>query len=502
MAESRNGGDVHMSAAIRPASESAATRVLFVTSECAPWVKTGGLGDVAAALPAALRAAGADVRVLMPAYRGVSAQARLGSLLAHTDYGDIREAWLPSGVPVLLLDAPDLFDRPGGPYQDPAGRDWPDNVRRFGALSRVAAMLATEDSPLAFRPQVLHCNDWQTALAPAWLRFLGSTAAAALMTVHNLAFQGLFPASSVAELGLPAASFQPDGLEFYGQLSFLKAGLYYADAITTVSPRYASEIQQQPLGFGLEGLLAARSNVLQGIVNGIDTEVWDPATDPLIAARYDAKHLKNKAGNKIALQERLGLALDAAIPLLGLVGRLTEQKGIDLLIAAAPRLLALPVQIVVLGQGDPVLEAQLRALAGDHKRQMAVQTGFDEGLAHLVEAGADLFLMPSRFEPCGLNQMYSQRYGTPPVAHATGGLSDTISNYVGLATADASGFLFLEPTVDAFVEAISRGLVQYAKPRVWSRIQRSGMRRDFSWNVSAARYLELYHQLRKDARSG
>lgn len=471
-------------------------RVLFVTAECAPWVKTGGLGDVAAALPAALREAGVDARVLLPAYRAVLAQAGTAPVIARTPFGLLREAVLPSGVPVFLLDAPEWFDRDGGPYQNGQGRDWPDNAQRFAALARVAALLATPESPLPFRPQILHANDWQTGLAPAWLRFRPGPRAASVFTVHNLAFQGLFPARLVAEIGLPGETYQTEGAEFYGQLSFLKAGLFYADAITTVSPHYAREIQQQPLGFGLEGLLFARRSVLQGIVNGIDTTVWDPATDPLIAATFDAERLERKARNKGALQTRMGLRADSAIPVLGLIGRLTDQKGIDLVLAAAERMLALPVQLAILGQGESHFEEALRGLAARHQGKMAVEIGFDETLAHLIEGGSDLFLMPSRFEPCGLNQMYSQRYGTLPVAHATGGLSDTIVDYSGpAAAADATGFLFQEPTAEALLAAIARAITVYPDRRRWRKLQRNGMRRDFSWGASASRYIETYRRL-------
>lgn len=472
-------------------------QVLFVTSECTPWIKTGGLGDVAAALPAALREAGVDVRVLLPAYPAVLAQAGMAPVVARTASGVLREAVLPSGVPVFLLEAPEWFGREGGPYQNREGQDWPDNAQRFATLGRVAALLATPDSPLPFRPAILHANDWQTGLAMAWLQRHGKPHAAGVFTVHNLAFQGLFPAQVAGEIGLPPECYQTEGAEFYGQLSFLKAGLYYADAVTTVSPHYAREIQQHPLGFGLEGLLFARRAELQGIVNGIDTTVWDPASDPLIAATYDADRLERKARNKGALQTRMGLDADPSIPVLGLVGRLTDQKGIDLVLAAAERMLALPVQLAVLGKGETALEDGLRGLAARHPGAMAVETGFDETLAHLIEAGSDLFLMPSRFEPCGLNQMYSQRYGTLPVAHATGGLSDTITDYSGpAAAAEATGFLFFEPTADALLAAVARALAVYPDRRRWRKLQRNGMRRDFSWRASAARYIELYQRLR------
>jgi starch synthase len=479
--------------------------ILFATSECAPWVKTGGLGDVSAALPAALEAAGLDVRVLLPAYRPVLAattghRRELASFAATARLPAARllEAPLPSGVPAWLVDCPTLYDRDGGPYQDPeSGSDWPDNALRFALLARVAALLAGESSPLAWRPQVLHCNDWQTALAPAYLHFAGGARAATVMCVHNLAFQGLFPPATAAEVELPPPAYSVDGAEFHGRLSFLKAGLVYADAITTVSPTYAQEIQREPLGFGLQGLLAARAGEVHGILNGIDDWVWDPAIDPLIAQRYDAAHVEVKPGNKLALQEQLGLPADPDVPLFGFVGRLTQQKGADLIAESAARIVAAPAQIAVLGSGEREFEEALQALAREHPREVAVRIGFDERLAHLIEAGADAFLMPSRFEPCGLNQMYSQRYGTPPIAHATGGLCDSIVDCTPATLADgtATGFLFREPTADALAGAVERAIDAYRDPATWRALQRNAMARDFGWSAGARRYAELYRSL-------
>jgi starch synthase len=484
---------------------SARLRVLFATPECAPWVKTGGLGDVGAALPAALEASGLDVRVLLPAYRQVLAataahRRELASVAASGTFPAARllEAPLPSGVPAWLVECPALYDRAGGPYQDPAaGADWPDNALRFAALARIAALLAGEASPLAWRPDVLHCNDWQTALAPAYARFAGGAHAATVVCIHNLAFQGLFPPETVAEVALPPAAWSIDGAEFYGRLSFLKAGLVYADAITTVSPTYAQEIQREPLGFGLHGLLAARAGALHGILNGIDDGVWNPAIDPLIARRYDAAHVAVKRDNKLALQERLQLPPDRDAPLLGFVGRLTEQKGIVLVAAAAPRIAAGGAQLAVLGAGERALEDELRALARARPGEVAVAIGFDERLAHLIEAGADAFLMPSRFEPCGLNQMYSQRYGTPPVAHATGGLADSVVDCTAatLAAGTATGFLFREPTADALAGAVERAIAAWRDPATWQALQRNGMARDFGWRASAERYVAVYRSI-------
>ena len=462
------------------------TRVLFVAPECAPLTKTGGLGDVAGALPPALRALGLDVRVLLPAYgfgegREVAAVELLGNKVR------IVESTLPSGVPLYLLDCPELYRRNGGPYQTGEGEDWPDNALRFGLLSRAAALLGGAASPLDWHPDVVHCNDWPTALAPLYLK-RETKPAASVMTIHNLAFQGLFEASALGALHLPQSDFSLERLEFYGRLSFLKGGLACADAVTTVSPTYAAEIQTEAMGCGLDGVLRQRQGELQGILNGIDTAVWDPAGDPLIAARYDAASLEAKGTNKAALQRRMHLRVDDSMPLLGMVGRLTHQKGIDLVLAAAEELVGLPAQLAVLGQGDRAHEHALAALAARYPGQVAVAAGFNEELAHLIEAGADVFLMPSRFEPCGLNQMYSQRYGTPPVAHATGGLSDTIAD-------GETGFLFDRPERASLLAAVRRALSARNEPQRWRQIQRAGMARDFSWSEAARRYADLYLRL-------
>jgi len=456
-------------------------RVLFATPECAPLTKTGGLGDVSAALPAALRAQGNDVRVLLPRYREIDpagaeerAQLRLlGMEVRVLEKGDC-----------LLVDVPALYDRDGNPYQDAAGADWPDNALRFGLLSRVAALLAGSASPLAWRPEVLHCNDWPTALAPVYLHFEPARSGT-VMTVHNLAFQGIFDAALLERLELPRATFAIEGVEFYGRLSFLKGGLVYADAISTVSPTYAREIQTEELGCGLDGVLRERRGVLRGILNGVDGEIWNPMTDPHIAERYSWTSLERKAANKLALQSRLNLAPAPQAPLLGVVSRFTHQKGIDLLAGAVDELVQLGAQVCVLGRGEREHEAALSAAAARHPGRVACAIGFNEELAHLIEAGADMFLMPSRFEPCGLNQMYSQRYGTPPVARATGGLIDTIMD-------GETGFLFAPAESAALVAAVNRALAIYGDARRWRELQRRGMTRDFSWAGPARQYAGLY----------
>ena len=478
-------------------------KVLFATSEAAPLVKTGGLADVSGALPAALRRQGVDIRMLLPGYGAAlgwvegSAQVVADFALPPFPAARLLASEMPSGVPLYVLDCPELFARTGGPYQQAGGEDWPDNDIRFGLLSRVAAVLGHATSPLEWRPDVLHCNDWQTGLAPAYLAFMPGARARTVMTIHNLAYQGIFPATAVPRVGLPWESFKVDGVEFYDNLSFLKAGLFHADRLTTVSPTYAREIQHEPLGFGLQGLLSWRSKDLVGILNGIDTAVWDPATDELIPRRYKSATLARKADNKRALQERMGLDASSATPLLGVVSRFTYQKGLDLLVAAAERILKLPVQLAVLGSGDAPLESAFRELASRHRGTVAVQVGFDEPLSHLIEAGVDLFLMPSRYEPSGLNQMYSQRYGTPVVARATGGLIDTVIECTPdtLAAGTATGFLFVEPTPEALHAAVQRAVAVYHDRRVWRQLQRHGMDRDYSWDASARGYAELYRSV-------
>ncbi len=478
-------------------------KIAFITSECAGWVKTGGLGDVSAVLPAALREMGEDVRILIPGYRPVLAAIGgacpvAASLDAWAGFPPSRllEAMTTHGTPAWVLDCPRYYDRDAGPYLDSDGRDFYDNAQRFGLLALAAARLA-QGLISDWRPDLVHCNDWQAALAPTYLKRVLAGPVPCVQTVHNLAFQGLFPADTLAPLGLPATGFTADGFEFYGKLSFLKAGLRDADAITTVSPTYAREIQREPLGFGLQALLASRADALHGILNGIDVDEWDPAHDRRIACAYSAETLNPKAQNKRALQRLLGLDPRSDVALLGLVSRITTQKGIDIVLDAAPRLLERPVQIAVLGEGDRALERALEALAAAYPGRFAVRIGFDETLAHAIEAGADMFLMPSRFEPCGLNQMYSQRYGTPPVVRRTGGLADSVTDCTPqtLARGQATGFVFDGEDADALLGAVERALAAFADRVLWRALQRNGMRRDFSWAAAARRYVEVYEKV-------
>jgi len=449
-------------------------RVLFATPECAPLAKAGGLGDVSAALPAALRALGHEVDILLPGYS--EALGKLADATATTRFGELGfDCRLLRKESFLIVDCAPLYQRDGSPYQDPGGQDWPDNALRFGLLSKVAARLAPGYD-------VLHCNDWPTALAQVF-----SQGEKTLLTIHNLAFQGNFDPSWLARLGLPQELFSMDKLEFHGRLSFLKGGLVHAGAINTVSPTYASEIQTEELGCGLDGVLRERRGALTGILNGIDTVEWDPASDPQLAERYDSSSLEKKELNKQALQRRLNLEISNDL-LIGFIGRLTHQKGADLVAAAAAELAAAPAQLAVLGRGEREIEGALAAVAARHPGRIAAAIGFDEALAHLIEAGADLFLMPSRYEPCGLNQMYSQRYGTPPVARATGGLADTVTD-------GETGFLFERAESSALAAAVRRAAAAWREPRRWREIQRAGMRRDFSWRAAARQYADLYSAL-------
>ena len=474
-------------------------KVLFATSEVAPLIKTGGLADVSGALPAALRAIGVDVRVLVPGYNPVIAQLERLQIVATFDDlpgfppARLLSSTMANGLPLLVLDCPVFYQREGGPYQNPLGHDWADNALRFGLLSKVAAVLGSSVSPLSWHPDLVHCNDWQTALTSAYLHF-ASSAVPSVIAIHNMAFQGIFPAAMVQELKLPPSCFSIDGVEFHGSMSFLKAGIFYADHITTVSPNYAKEIQHEELGFGMQGLLTTRSGNLTGILNGIDTDEWNPATDPYLDKPYSSANMAGKASNKKALQSKMGLSIEPDVPLLGVVSRFTHQKGLDLLLEIAPLLAELPVQLAMLGTGD----AQMQKVASDlsllHPGKIGVRIGFSEELSHQIEAGADMFVMPSRFEPCGLNQMYSQRYGTPPIVHATGGLVDSVVNCSAATLKDgtASGFVFDGMTAQSLYAVIQRAVNLYHNQHQWKVLCKNCMAKDFSWESSAAAYLAVY----------
>jgi starch synthase len=475
-------------------------KILFVTSEAQPLMKTGGLGDVCGGLPQALRTLGADVHLLMPGYHDSLKQAGRLKTVAQLTLAPLAqpvtllEGRLPgTRVPVWLIDFPPAYDRPGNPYINAHGYPWHDNAARFALLAQVAVAIARGAAGLAWRPDIVHAHDWQTGLVPALLA-TQATRPATVFTVHNLAYQGLFPYETFQSLRLPASLWSLHALEFHGQLSFIKGGIAFADRITTVSPTYAREIQTPEHGHGLDGLLRHRAAHLSGILNGIDTRAWNPARDPHLLAPYSMRRLAHKAPNKAALQKESGLPADAEVALLGMVSRLVPQKGIDLVLAALPELLDLPVQFVALGSGEPEYERALRAAAMRSPERVAVLAGYDEAVAHRIQAGADLFLMPSRFEPCGLTQLYSLRYGTVPLVRRVGGLADTVTDTTpaALAAGTATGIVFDAPTPAALVHAVKRALALRQDARLWKQMQLTGMRQDFSWRHSAAEYLRLY----------
>ncbi|MDB5685863.1 MAG: glycogen synthase GlgA [Rhizorhabdus sp.] len=477
-------------------------RILSVASELHPLVKTGGLADVTGALPPALIAQGMDVRSLIPAYASVLKAMRKHELVLR--YKDLFGA--PArllactirGQDLLLLDSPLLFGREGGPYSDPRGIDWPDNWRRFAALSAVAADVAA-GAIEGWRADVVHAHDWQAAMTAAYVRHSRAPEVPVVVTIHNLAFQGRFDARIFPNLGLPATAFAVDGVEYYGGVGFLKAGLQYADAITTVSPTYAQEIRTQEYGMGLDGLLQGRSDVVHGIVNGIDTTEWDPSTDPHLLGHFSARSLADRKQNRKALEQRFALTPGKG-PIFAVISRLTWQKGIDLIIDAIEHIIVHGGRLVVLGSGDGALEGALLSAASRHRGLIGVVTGYDEPLAHLMQGGADAILIPSRFEPCGLTQLYGQRYGTVPIAARTGGLADTIidGNEAALAAGVATGILHDPGEGVALKTAISRAIGLYADPARWQTVQKQGMRADYSWAKSSALYVELYRSLIKE----
>ncbi|BCH26069.1 glycogen synthase GlgA [Mesorhizobium sp. L-8-3] len=474
-------------------------KVLAVASEVFPLVKTGGLADVAGALPLALAGQGFETRTLLPGYSSVTGRLKRKQVL-HS-YGDLlggKAAVLKvelAGLDLLVLDAPHLFNRAGGPYGSPTGEDWPDNWRRFAAFGKVASDIAG-GAIAGYAPDLVHAHDWQAAMTLAYMRYGGRSSVPGVMTVHNLAFQGQFPASIFPELGLPAEAMALDGVEYYGGVGFLKAGLQAASAITTVSPTYAQEIRTPEFGMGLDGLVNLRSADLHGIVNGIDVAVWDPETDPHLAANYSARTLKARKANKRVVEERF--KLDAGNgPILCVVSRLTWQKGVDVLVSAVDAVVGAGARLAILGAGDQALEGALLAAAARHRGKVGVVVAYDEALSHLMQGGSDAILIPSRFEPCGLTQLYGLRYGCVPVVARTGGLADTVidANEAAVSAGVATGFQFAPASGDAFVHAIRRTLAAYAEPAGWTSMQRQGMKADVSWAKSAARYGALYRSL-------
>ncbi|TGD63038.1 glycogen synthase GlgA [Tabrizicola sp. WMC-M-20] len=470
-------------------------RVLSVASECVPFVKTGGLADVVGALPSALAAVGWDMRVLIPAYRALRPLFAQMEEVWHEPglFGGDGTVYAGKlhGIDLLLLDAPHLFDREGGPYGGPGG-DWWDNPQRFAALSWVAARLA-QDGIAGWQPDILHAHDWQAGFAPAYLAYRGKGAVRSVMTVHNIAFQGWAPVTLLNELRLPGEQFYPDGLEYYGGLSSLKAGLITADWITTVSPTYAAELMRADFGMGLQGVIAARAARVSGILNGVDTGVWSPEGEPV---PFSAKQPGGKAQARAALCAAFGV--DVPGPLAIVVSRLTHQKGIDLLPQVVPDFVAAGGGLVVLGTGDPDMEDAMRWLTDAHPGRVAVKIGYDEALSHLLFSGADAVLVPSRFEPCGLTQMYGLRYGTLPVVAATGGLADTVigASPATLATGVATGVVFHPTDALAFGQALTKLVEIYGQPKLWAQMQKNAMSHPVGWETSAASYAALYDKVR------
>ncbi len=484
-------------------------RVLTVSSEVYPLVKTGGLADVAGALPAALAAKDADSRIVMPGYpQALDKAVDHGAVIDLGNpmgFGSVRliDARTPdSGLPLWLVDCPPLYDRPGGPYQRPDGQEHEDNFKRFALLSRVAALLATGQAVPGYAADIVHANDWQTGLTPAYLSLLPRPLATlvhepkTVFTIHNLHFQGLFGTEILGMVGMPWESFRVDGLEFNGYVSFLKSGLYYSDRLTTVSPTYAWEITTPEGGRGMHGLLRGRAKAgqLEGIVNGVDYDLWNPAVDTLIDHRYDQDDVTDgKAANKAALQREMGLAEDPAAPLFGMVSRFSDQKGVDLVLEAARYMVDAGAQLVLEGSGDWWLEQGVTGLAQAFPGRVAVRLGYDEPMAHRIQAASDFFLVPSRFEPCGLTQLYALRYGSLPVVRRTGGLADTVKDLRD--GDDGTGFLFDTPSSEGLLSAFYRAMETYRQPDALHAARRRAMSQDFGWHRAADAYMALYTEL-------
>jgi len=480
-------------------------RVLHICTEVYPLLKTGGLADVASALPPALAALGVDVRMLMPGFPALRDGLRQRQVVAELPglFGaaavTLTLGVLPNGVRAYLIEAPALYDRPGNPYADSSGVPYPDNYRRFALLGWVGAQLATGLDP-SWKTEVCHAHDWHAGLCAAYLKAaqpIGRREAGSLLTIHNLAYQGLFPSAVMAELNLPADFYDMHGLEFHGHVSFLKAGLFYSDKLTTVSPTYAQEIQQPAQGCGLDGLLAARAADLTGILNGVDTSIWNPATDVELPMRYDHISLEGKQQCRTALQRETGLAMQDLAPLFGVVSRLTDQKGLHLVLAGIPELLARGAQLVVLGAGEPELETAFRQLAQAHPESVTIEVGYDEHKAHRIIAGCDVILVPSRYEPCGLTQLYALAYGTLPLVRRVGGLADSVIDCTpeNLARDIATGFVFDDFSGAAFMAAAQRACNLFSEKTVWLALKQCAMRQSFSWNASAVQLLPIYRHL-------
>ena len=479
--------------------------VLIIGSEGLPFAKTGGLADVLGALPPALARLGWDATLVLPRYRGVESGRRIGGLplTVGGQQHDVTFYEAPlDGARAILVDIPAFFQR--DELYGAGSADYSDNARRFAFLARAALEYAAQARPA---PSLIHAHDWQAGLAPVYLktRFAGHARLGSIpsvFTIHNLAYQGLFETDWLPRLDMPWEMLGIDALEFWGRISFLKGGINYSEAITTVSPRYAQEIQTPEFGFGFDGILRRRSADLSGVLNGIDTRQWNPATDPHLPAPYSAEDLSGKRASKVAVLQAYSLAVDEQAlsrPLIGMISRMVDQKGFDLIAALPGEITRLDASFVVLGTGEPRYQDFWRGLAALHRDRIGARIGFDEGLAHLIEAGADLFLMPSRFEPCGLNQMYSMRYGTVPVVRRVGGLADTVRDY-SRNRRDATGFVFEEHTPAALLGALSRALALFQSPSDWRHLQLAGMRQDHSWDRSAREYVKIYERVTNPPR--
>jgi len=485
-------------------------RVLFATSEVFPLIKTGGLADVSGSLPTALQNLGVDIRILMPGYPAVlNKLTNLQAIATFDNLPVIHNAALMMGtiaetqVKVMVIKSAHLYEREGGPYADANGLEWLDNPVRFGILSKVAAILSGPNSPITdWQPDIVHCNDWQTGLTPAYMKLVEHSQAKSIISLHNMAFQGCYAPGWLSTLALPSTNFTIEGFEYHGQLSFLKAGIFYANAVTTVSPSYAKEIQTAAFGFGLEGLLSKRGNEIKGILNGIETDEWNPEADPHLVKNYSATTLAGKKLVKAALQEKLGLHIDASAPLLGVVSRLTHQKGLDMLVPILQELVDAGCQLALLGSGESALENAFRALAVSNPTKVSVTIGYNEPLSHQIMAGCDMFIMPSRFEPCGLNQLYGLAYGTPPIVNATGGLADSVvdTNIITFKNKTANGFVMSEASPTSLLSCIKQALNIFNNDaNAWKQIQKNGMTQNLSWDKSALEYLAVYQTLNKSA---
>lgn len=478
-------------------------RILHVASEIYPLVKTGGLADVLGSLPPALVNRGLDVRVLLPGLPGIingmadlkpvlRIGAVFGAAVVTLQLGKLPD----SGVPAYVIDAPFLYQREGNPYVGPDGHDWSDNHRRFALLGWIAAHIASGELDPEWVPDVVHAHDWHAGLAPVYMAQNPGLKTASVFTIHNLAFRGIFPIDCHAELGLPARKLTPHGIEFHGKISFMKAGLVYSNRITTVSPTYAREICTPEFGCGLDGVLRDRGYALSGILNGVDYSIWNPE-DPAIATPYSSQDLGGKLECKRALQAEFGLKQGASGPLFAVVSRLTSQKGMDILLAAMPELLREGAQLVVLGSGEGDLEAGFRYAASANPQNVAVFIGYDENMSHRIMAGADILLVPSRFEPCGLTQLYALRYGTLPLVRRVGGLADTVVDATPdtLSSDSATGFVFDDASRHALAARVRDAVSLYHDHEAWCRVQGRGMAQDYSWDDSAANYESLYRSL-------